>query len=404
MMLSILTTVKLNAQASDRINRCFTDELHSFKLIHEDGYKERIETIASEQADINIMPSFKAGDKITIPVVVHVVYRLDVQNISDDQIKSQIDVLNADFNKLNWDTIKVPSVFQPLMADIGFEFKLATRDPNGSPTDGITRTKTSVVDVAETNGNAYHTSALGGKDIWDRNSYLNIWVCEVADGVLGFANFPGSSAQSDGVVIHYENFGTNGTAKAPYNKGRTAVHEVAHWFNLRHLWGDSFCGSDGVSDTPTQEEANYYCPSFPSVSCSNGPNGDLFMNYMDYVDDDCMMMFTEGQKTVMQGIISGSRISLQSSNGYNSIDEELETISLMIYPIPSDGTITLEFPAPVIQETSMFVYNVTGQLVTQMTIEKGFIGKQQIEIHNPGNYVVSLKNQSGITYRKIVIR
>ena len=254
----------------------------------------------------------------TIPVVVHVVYNTAAQNISDAQIQSQIDVLNKDFQLLNSDVSGVPSAFQPLVADCKIQFCLAKRDPSGNATTGIIRKSTTVTSFS-TNDNVKR-SANGGSDAWDRNQYLNLWVCNISGGILGYAQFPGGAAATDGVVITYTGFGTTGTAAAPFNLGRTATHEVGHWLNLRHIWGDDgtgCSGSDLVGDTPNQADENYGCPSFPAVSCSNGPNGDLFMNYMDYTDDRCMYMFTVGQRDRMYGVLQagGARASLASSQG-----------------------------------------------------------------------------------------
>ncbi|MDX2003213.1 MAG: T9SS type A sorting domain-containing protein [Chitinophagales bacterium] len=276
---------------------------------------------AIEQFTANWVSSHPNGSSraiVTIPVVVHVLYRTTSQNISDAQIQSQIDVLNADFAKLNADAANTPSAFQSLVANVDIQFCLAQRDPSGNPTTGIIRKSTTVTSFS-TNDNIKR-SANGGSDAWPRDSYLNIWVGNISGGILGYAQFPGGSASTDGVVINYTAFGTNGTAAAPFNKGRTATHEVGHWLNLYHIWGDDgtgCTGSDNVSDTPNQADENYGCPSFPTVSCSNGPNGDMFMNYMDYTDDACMFMFTNGQKARMQALFAtgGARAALLNSLG-----------------------------------------------------------------------------------------
>ncbi|MFZ4783923.1 MAG: fibronectin type III domain-containing protein [Flavobacteriales bacterium] len=255
---------------------------------------------------------------VTIPVVVHIVWNTATENISDAQIQSQIDVLNADFRKLNADASSVPSAFSGLASDANIEFCLATIDPSGNPTTGVTRTQTST--TAFGTNDQVKSSTTGGVNAWDRNSYLNIWVCDISGGILGYAQFPGGGASTDGVVIDYQYFGTIGTATAPFNKGRTATHEVGHWLNLYHIWGDDgtgCTGSDSVSDTPNAAGPNYGCPSFPNVTCSNGPNGDMFMNYMDYTDDACMYMFSTGQVSRMQALFAtgGARVSLLSSQG-----------------------------------------------------------------------------------------
>ncbi|MBL4576973.1 MAG: T9SS type A sorting domain-containing protein [Flavobacteriales bacterium] len=249
----------------------------------------------------------------TIPVVVHIVYNLSSQNISDAQVQSQLAVLNADFRRTNSDASNTPNYFANIAADIQIEFCLAVRDPSGNPTTGITRTQTSSSSFSTNNYVKY--SSYGGKTAWPAGDYLNLWVCNLGGGTLGYAQFPGGAAATDGVVIDYAYFGSGGSAQYPYNKGRTATHEVGHWLNLRHIWGDSYCGNDYVGDTPTQSSDNGGCPGFPRSSCNN--YSDMFMNYMDYTNDACMNAFTAGQSSRMNALFSsgGYRVSLLNSQG-----------------------------------------------------------------------------------------
>lgn len=240
---------------------------------------------------------------VTIPVVVHVIYNSSKpqENISDAQIQSQIAVLNEDFRRTNPDHVNVPSLFSSLKADTEIQFVLATTTPTGQATTGITR-KASTRTSWGTNDDCKKPSA-GGVAPWDATRYLNIWVCNIGGGILGYAQFPGGSTATDGVVISPQYFGSSskGTGfylSAPFDKGRTATHEVGHWLNLRHIWGDANCGNDFVADTPTQQTSNGGCPTFPKPSCGN--TSDMFMNYMDYTDDRCMYMFTLGQKDRMR--------------------------------------------------------------------------------------------------------
>ncbi len=249
---------------------------------------------------------------ITIPVVVHVVYRRQIENISDAQIKSQIAVLNRDYRATNTDKSKIPAVWKGLVADTNIQFALATKDPAGRPTSGITRTKTTRVSFGT--GDSVKRTSGGGIPPWPAAKYLNIWVCNLGGGLLGYAQFPGGPRSTDGVVILYSGFGTVGTAAAPFNLGRTATHEIGHWLNLRHIWADTIdcSGSDFCADTPNAEGPNYGKPAFPHLSCNNGPNGDMFMNYMDYVDDAAMFMFTPGQVMRMNATLAGPRRTLWS--------------------------------------------------------------------------------------------
>jgi hypothetical protein len=258
---------------------------------------------------------------VRIPVVVHVVWNTPAQNVSLAQIQSQIAVLNADFRRTNADASSVPSAFSGVTADTRIEFALAVRDPNCGPTDGITRTNTATTSFTTATRNNVKSAATGGADPWPSNRYLNIWVANFTGTLLGFATFPGSPAALDGFVVRTTAFGTTGTATAPFNLGRTATHEIGHWLNLLHIWGDDTIqanqclGSDECGDTPNQADENSGTPAFPQVSCSNGPNGDMFMNYMDYTDDAGMFMFTQDQATRMNAALTVARASILSSDG-----------------------------------------------------------------------------------------
>ncbi|GAB2577195.1 M43 family zinc metalloprotease [Kribbella endophytica] len=250
-----------------------------------------------------------------IPVVVHVVWNTAVQNVSQAQIDSQIDVLNRDFRAANTDLAVVPAPFTGLVADSRIEFFLATEDPDGNATTGVTRTQTSKTSF--THDDQIKSSATGGVDPWPTDRYLNVWVAQLGGGLLGYAQFPGGPAETDGVVILHSGFGTTGTAAAPFDLGRTTTHEIGHYLNLFHIWGDdgSGCsGSDEVADTPNQGGPNFGVPAFPKLSCSNGPNGDLWVNYMDYTDDRGMVMFTNDQASRMEACLDTVRTDLFSTS------------------------------------------------------------------------------------------
>ncbi|SCY27236.1 Pregnancy-associated plasma protein-A [Nonlabens sp. Hel1_33_55] len=241
------------------------------------------------------------GDNIgvvNIPVIVHVLYNNNSENISDAQINSQIAVLNNDFRKTNSDAGSVPSEFAGLAADSEITFTLSS----------ITRTSSTRTSWGT--NDAMKSSANGGVDAVDPANNLNIWVCNIGGGILGYAQFPGGPASTDGVVVAPQYFGTIGSATAPFDGGRTATHEVGHYLNLRHIWGDGRCNRDDfVADTPSSDRANYGCPSYPTSHCRSN---DMTMNYMDYVNDDCMYMFSAGQKTRMRSLFAagGARESL----------------------------------------------------------------------------------------------
>ncbi|HEU4788601.1 MAG TPA: zinc metalloprotease [Flavobacterium sp.] len=235
-----------------------------------------------------------ANGKIVIPVVVNVLYRTSAENISDSQIQSQIKVLNDDYTAANNDFRLIPAEFSNVAANVDITFELAKINRKST-----TKTSWGTRD-------AMKSTKKGGLDPTSPATNLNLWVCTIGGGILGYAQFPGGSASTDGVVIDSKYFGISGTANYPYNLGRTATHEVGHWMNLRHIWGDSSCGNDLVADTPVAKTYNFGDPTYPYVSLCLPAHNEMTMNYMDYTDDRAMYMFTVGQKARMSALfVSG---------------------------------------------------------------------------------------------------
>ncbi|MDC0249454.1 zinc metalloprotease [Flavobacteriales bacterium] len=322
-LLLITSTLFIHAQ-----ERCGT-KLIIKKMMEENPEYKAAKKKVNTQTErwIKNYPNYSEKTIIIIPVVVHVVWKTNAQNISNAQIQSQIEILNNDYRRSNIDQINTPSVWQGVAADCEIEFCLANTDPNGNATSGITRTETTVSQFSIFGGSSVENTSSGGIDAWPNDDYLNLWVCNLGNGLLGYATPPTSWISSnDGVVINYTNFGNSGSSNAPYHKGRTATHEVGHWLNLEHIWGDNNCGNDQISDTPKHEEENYGCLSFPHASsCSgSGANGEMFMNYMDYTNDQCMNLFTEGQKTRMLSAINQYRSNMLSHNLCSSSTSILE--------------------------------------------------------------------------------
>ena len=303
------TSAEASTTPSDRT--CFAHEKHvqMMGLQKYAAEAERIEQHTAQWAPI--VAQQRAANQnavVTIPVVFHVVYRTATENISAEQIQSQLDVLNDDFRRLNSDVDDI----WPQAADTEIEFCLASFDPQGNPTDGILRVSTTVNGFGT--NDAVKSASSGGSDAWPYNQYLNFWVCNIGGGILGYAQFPGGSASTDGVVCGYQYTGTTGTATSPFDLGRTATHEVGHWLNLRHIWGDGGCGaSDFVDDTPDSDGPNYGC-ALGNVACNTT---DMVQNYMDYSDDACMNLFTQGQTDRMLALFQpgGFRAGLLESNG-----------------------------------------------------------------------------------------
>lgn len=328
------------------INRCGITEYESYlQSINPQRAQEKAEydrTIANIAAARDNNPSVQGGT-ITIPVVVHIVWNTASQNITDNQVLSQIQVLNEDYSRTNADAGNTPSYFQGVAANTDIQFCLAQTDPNGNPTTGIERRQIAT-DVTFNMNNNVKNFNTDGLNAWDVSRYLNIWVCHLTQGLLGYAEFPTSSySNTYGVVIGFPYFGSNFTSygnnfslSSAYNRGRTTTHEIGHCFNLIHIWGDDGTGCSGTdqcNDTPNQADEHYGCPSTIQISCTNGPNGDMYQNYMDYTDDACMNMFTLNQKSRMLAVLNSSPYNtLQSSTVCNNAAGNDAGISAIVHP------------------------------------------------------------------------
>ncbi|HEX7903579.1 MAG TPA: M43 family zinc metalloprotease [Chitinophagaceae bacterium] len=340
------------------------------------------------------------GEVIKIPVVFHVLYHHPSENISDAQVQTQLDVLNRCFRRTNADTIKTPSYFSSVAADCEIEFVLAISDPRRRNTNGIIRKYTPITEWRD--DDKVKRSSEMGDDAWDARSYLNIWVCNL-HRLAGYATMPGGAIEKDGVVLDFDVLGTGGPSG--YNMGKTAVHEVGHWLNLKHLWGDDYCGDDSVNDTPRQAGYNSGCPSGKLITCNNGPNGDMYMNYMDFTDDACTNLFTKDQKTRMRSLFAagGQRSGLLNSTGllppliFESPlpDQSPKWLHPQLYPNPA----TTEMKLDLAYDTRWIgkivtITNLQGQTVMQVPVQS----KEQtifISRLKPGMYILSAKKEDG---------
>ncbi|MEO1449419.1 MAG: PKD domain-containing protein, partial [Bacteroidota bacterium] len=322
--------------AQPRVRSCATEEMEAdrqAKYANETETTEQFEqfieqSIQKMQQTRSLRRMTRGAGVYSLPTVVHVIYSNPIENISEEQVLSQIRVLNQDYRRQNADRINTPREFKRLAVDTEIEFCLATVDPEGNATNGIDRISMGGAPFKE----RYINEVIKPSTIWNPDQYFNIWVINVAGGILGFAQFPSSSGltglpaangtrMTDGVVINFNVFGTTGTVAPPFDRGRTTTHEIGHWMGLRHVWGDGPCGVDDFcDDTPETNGAHYSCP--PSVLGCSGDRA-MIQNFMDYTDDACMNLFTLDQKMRMRAVLENSprRKNLLNSTACEAVAE-----------------------------------------------------------------------------------
>jgi hypothetical protein len=363
---------------------CGTTEYEAYLNTKFPGFKEaldrtRIESINSSQ---RLRKASSSDTVYRIPVVFHIVWNKDEQNIHDSLVISQIKALNEAFRHLHKDTNRVRSVFKPVAGDTRIEFFLATKDPDGKPTNGINRVKTNRTDFVDFQGFAedVKTSARQGADAWDPNKYLNIWVCKFTfNGMLSTIAyaFPPTNAKFwnssifksidfQGVVVNYQFVGVNNPLDqlASSLHERTIVHEVGHFLGLRHVWADkrNTCSGedDGIFDTPNCNSATTSCSSSKNT-CNDGlgDKPDMIENYMDYSPYPCTVMFTKQQADLMRFNLINLRPSLYIIKTPPVVLPRNERIS--VFPNPAMEQFVVNFEKDGAYEVTLT--NMIGQLV-----------------------------------------
>jgi hypothetical protein len=375
------------------------------------------------------------GTTVTIPVVFHIV--LDNTQIAsiggtagiEDRINTQLISLNKDYNGLNADKSKIPAAWASLYANVGIQFGLAVKKPDGTSTPGYdiryATTPSTFTDVGSGCSSA-KTYASGGLDPWDNTKYLNIWVVNMKYGsstVLGVTAPPGSSFPSaeKGIALYYLAFGTRTSASEAFeyniDQGRTLTHEMGHYFYLWHTWGDDggLCPSDpggdddGIADTPPEADAKYHSPTYPLYdACSTTSPGVMFMNYMEYTDDTAMYMFTKDQSAVINGQIAllSNSYSLTQHPELAKVPTYIPTIGLSeqinIYPNPTTGVLSIKFNSDSNVLTDINIINLLGQRVLNISNPQSNI--IDLSSLSKGIYMVQCQFNTGTITKKIVIQ
>jgi hypothetical protein len=379
---AILILHVLIAATSQTVYRCGTEEYNS-KLM---------QSLINNHTSILQAPVY-------IPVVFHVIYNTAAQQISSARILEQLQVLNNDFQRLNADTINTPSVFQPLAAASEIHFCLAQRDPSGQSTPGILYVQTT--QSSFTNNNDVMSPLTGGDTIWNREQYMNVWICNLSNGILGYSSYPGAQPCIDGIVLHYECVGgpnAPGTL-APFNMGRILTHMTGHWLNLPHLFDNCMANSCG----PPQQLMATGCPVFPSISCNNGPSGDMFMDFMQGVNDECMNMFCTAQLMRMNLALSTMpRSSLLLSPGCLTVGimENINSTYISISPNPFSDKLTIASKTN--QPLEITLFDITSRKLLQQQFTNAIsLNTSQL---SKGIYIYELRTKNGVIKKGKVVK
>ncbi|MFN4122210.1 MAG: M43 family zinc metalloprotease [Flavobacteriales bacterium] len=420
---SVLLVFCFGLNHAQQYVRCASQEYILHRELQQPGYAKRINQTLEQISSASVR---KDGNETVyrIPVVIHILYNNEDANLHDSIIQNQINILNQDFRRQNPDTTETREVFKPVAADSRIEFYLAGIDPEGNPTNGITRTQTSTSFALSVVTNNIKQTSAGGKDAWPTNRYLNIWVGDLSifgtPLILGYAtppdgapNWPAGSAASqpqfDGVVIHNQVFGSDNPLLPPslsaVSKGRTTTHEVGHYLGLRHIWGDgggvgggNGCDADdGIDDTPNAAAASQQTCNYANNTCVDTPIDlpDMIENYMDYSDESCMNMFSRGQINAMRFCIENFRQELvDTTNAPIGLNEISHVGTFNLFPNPASDKLSIT-SADVDGEADLFIYDIKGNLCTRSIIELRRFQSTLIDVSflQSGVYYIILNNK-----------
>lgn len=411
---------------SQDFHRCYTHEAMIAQEEKTPGYWANVNEAFERAKYANLQDR---AEVMTIPVVVHIVHNTAAENLADSVIFNQIATLNEDYRRLNADAENLRDTFNTIVGDTFIEFQLATVDPEGNPTTGITRTNTDVTSffsLALSPAEGVKITSEGGIDPWDQSRYLNIWVCDMSVFetvfLLGYATPPdglphwpagSSDGMSDGVVIQYQAFGSNnpnplvaGGAEIDV-RGRTATHEIGHYLGLRHIWGDGDCAEqDGVDDTPNAVDQSGSCDLIKNTCLDDidvlGDLPDMVENYMDYSPETCQNSFTLGQVAIMRGVLEIQRYDLVNDNPALALKKtDLLVETFQVYPNPTNDHVTILFPHGH-ENRLVKVYSETGQLILSENVQPGTVSFS-IDQLEKGLYLIELTSDERVETKRLIV-
>ena len=382
---------------------CDTDKFNENFIENNPKHYQTIENQIQDYLSFNP----KSSQTITIPIVFHVVWINRIQNIPDSVIYQQVEVLNSIFSAKNSDTINLTDTLKNWVGNFNIKFELAHRDPYGYPTKGINRKKTISPHFSYWNDPVKKSHY--GIAPWPTNRYLNVWICDLTENSMGYAQFPGGPEETDGIVIDWQSVGNQiypwtSSDLHEWAKGKVLVHEIGHWLNLFHPWGNTYsgCGEDYIPETPHQKgpiypEAN--CPDTLFSECQD--SGRLFIkHYMDYAGSSCMVCFTKNQ--VLRGLASLHTYRSELINSYQSQTIASGFDNTKIYPTYAEEKFYIEFPE-YLGSIDILIYNLQGQLEKKLTIVDKWFFIVYIQDLSPGVYVVNIiHNEKPVFNKKIL--
>ena len=418
LMLRIFTTLSVLLFAFASFSQtpvipCITDEIYAETLKNDPAAAQRLQSAQDAWKQHRHLPGLKSGNTYKIPVVVHVIHTYGPENISKAQIDDQIRILNEDFRRLNADRTNTRKVFESVAADMGYEFVLATKDPQGRCTDGVVRVFSPLTNNARDNVKAL--------SVWDSRRYLNVWLVKTIEKsdpdepgiVLGFAQFPwerSSRPNTDGIVVRADYFGSIGTANGNNNFGRVATHEIGHWLGLFHPfqggcnptppWGED------IADTPPVASPSFGCNLNANTCAEVSDKPDQIENYMDYADGRCQNMYTIGQRARADVMVSNYRSFMFTTENQNftGINVNPRPTCAPIADMPFEPIITCTGQAISLQSTTFggpptsYNWQMPGGTPSSSTLPS-----PSVSYNTPGRYDITL-NVSNAAGSSTIVR